>query len=174
MSVPIRDKKNGGRLAGESDAEMFERFVREVEPLITGHPDHNFDLILSLWLSHTLYDNYDRWRKSSDGNDKPKHIQVVHLLKLWKSEAGKEANARNFISRIENKLGTKDIVEKIEAAESSRSNPDAPLSKVTSFSSQATAQNDIPSNIDDRSSTSSSDFFDAVSPSEMATKQFGK
>ena len=167
MNVPIQDTQNRGELIRESDEETFNRFLQNVEPLITSHPDHSFDLSLSLWFSHTLYENYNRWRKSPDGIDKPKQIQVIHLLKLWKSEVGKDANVRHFISILEKHPGTKDIIQNLEKIESSRVPIDISLS-------HARFQNEISINVGDRTSDSSNDLSCAVSASKIDAENIGK
>ena len=108
--------QNLGHPPRESDEETFQPFLQNVKPLMNGHPELNFDVSLSFWLNHAVYKKYTDWKSSPAGIDKPKEIQVVYLLKLWKSVVGKEANARNSISRIENKSGTKNFVEKIKTA----------------------------------------------------------
>lgn len=97
-----------------SDSE-WNKLVQIIVEWLIDHPNLTKDEEVASWLdaSLKLQKSYNRYKNSYPGMHAPAGNQVRYLLGLWKANAARDANFRTFLSIVEKKHETAEVVEKI-------------------------------------------------------------
>ena len=101
--------------AEKDDLETFSAFTKFVTPLISDHPEPCFDDLLACWMSKEIQRQYSKW-KSNEGRIKSSELQITHLMAIWQSHKGRNANIEGFVKLIEHKNDAKFILDEITKA----------------------------------------------------------